>query len=91
MTPASRSENKATALDRRHFLWRTGGGFGAVALAHLMRAEGLLADQATSRAQGPRPSSMAACTTAPKPGGSCSFSCRARPVSATRSITSPRF
>ena len=31
---------------RREFLWQVGGGFGGLALAHLLRAEGLLADEA---------------------------------------------
>ena len=36
--------NDGAGLDRRDFLWRAGGGFGAVALAHLMGSESLLAD-----------------------------------------------
>jgi hypothetical protein len=36
-------------LDRRSFLWQAGGGLGGIALAHLLGAEGLLAD-ATPRA-----------------------------------------
>src|SRR5213595_1101071 len=30
-------------LDRREFLWRSGGGLGGVALAHLLGRQGLLA------------------------------------------------
>ena len=30
-------------LDRREFLWRSGGGLGGIALAHLLGSEGLLA------------------------------------------------
>src|SRR5438270_256345 len=40
-------------------------------------------------ARGRRPASTAACTTGRGPGGSCNYSCRARPASATRSTTSP--
>jgi hypothetical protein len=36
-------------IDRREFLWRSGGGLGGMALAHMMGAEGLLA------ADAPRP------------------------------------
>jgi hypothetical protein len=38
---------------RREFLWQLGGGLGGIALAHLLDAEGLLANEATSR--GPHP------------------------------------
>ncbi|CAN5908356.1 DUF1501 domain-containing protein [soil metagenome] len=31
-------------MNRRDFLWRSGGGFGGLALAHLLGSEGLLAD-----------------------------------------------
>ena len=31
------------ALDRRQFLWHTGGGLGGIALAHLLNEQGLLA------------------------------------------------
>jgi hypothetical protein len=44
-----------TGLDRRAFLWRTGGGFGALALAHLMGMESSPADDATRRSFHPRP------------------------------------
>src|SRR5205814_7312281 len=36
-------------LDRREFLWRLGGGLGGIALAHLLGAEGLLADALVPR------------------------------------------
>jgi hypothetical protein len=39
----------ASALSRREFLWRSGGGLGGIALAGLLGSEGLL------RADGPRP------------------------------------
>src|SRR5271156_3270017 len=42
-------------LDRRSFLWQAGGGFGALALAHLMGADLCLADSATGKALSPRP------------------------------------
>jgi len=47
--------DRAGSLDRRGFLWHTGGGFGAVALAHLMGSESLLADSATGKPLRPRP------------------------------------
>ncbi len=34
------------AFDRREFLWRFGGGLGGIAMAHLLGAQGLLADTA---------------------------------------------
>ena len=40
---------------RRDFLARTGGGFGALALAHLMGADSLLADLADGQPPRPRP------------------------------------
>jgi hypothetical protein len=42
-------------LNRREFLWQAGGGFGALALTHLMGMESSLADQATGRLLRPRP------------------------------------
>jgi hypothetical protein len=45
----------STELDRRHFLWRAANGFGAVALAHLMGGDALLADTSTGRSVKPRP------------------------------------
>jgi hypothetical protein len=41
--------------NRRDFLWRTGGGFGALALTHLLGMESSLADQATGQLARPRP------------------------------------
>jgi hypothetical protein len=41
--------------NRRDFLWHTGGGFGAVALAHLMGSESLLADGVTGKSLRPKP------------------------------------
>ncbi len=38
----------ATGLDRRSFLWRSGGGLGGIALAHLLGADGSLADTRTA-------------------------------------------
>lgn len=35
-----------TLLNRRSFLWRSGGGLGGIALAHLLGTEGLLAGEA---------------------------------------------
>src|SRR3954454_6455939 len=36
-------------LDRRRFLWQSGGGLGGIALAHLLGTHGLLADDAQAR------------------------------------------
>ncbi len=44
-----------TGQNRRDFLWRTGGGFGALALAHLMGMESSLADPVTGQLLRPRP------------------------------------
>jgi hypothetical protein len=41
-------------LNRREFLWRAGGGFGALALTHLMWMDSALADQATGQSLRPR-------------------------------------
>ena len=38
-------------LSRREFLWRSGGGLGGLALAHLLGSEGLLADASLSSAK----------------------------------------
>lgn len=40
-----------SAFDRREFLWRFGGGLGAIAMAQLLGAEGLLADTPKARAE----------------------------------------
>ena len=74
-------------LDRRSFLWQSGGGLGGIALAHLLGVDGLLAAGPSGGVrERPRP---AACTTRRGRSGSCSSSCRGRPASATRSTTSP--
>jgi len=36
-------------VNRRQFLWHTGGGLGGIALAHLLNQQGLLADTRTPR------------------------------------------
>ncbi len=79
----------AASLDRRGFLWRTGGGFGAVALAHLLGSESLLADSATGKPLGPKPELNGGLHHLPGPSEWCSSSCRALPASATRLTTSP--
>jgi hypothetical protein len=55
MTWAHRSNCAAIEPNRRGFLWQSGGGFGALALAHLMGAESLLADTSTGKSLTPRP------------------------------------
>jgi hypothetical protein len=44
-----------TALGRREFLWRSGGGLGGIALAHLLGADGLLAGEGEGAPARPRP------------------------------------
>jgi hypothetical protein len=44
-----------TGLNRRDFLWQAGGGFGALALMHLMGMESSLADRTTGQLLRPRP------------------------------------
>src|SRR5215469_6780369 len=44
----------ANGIDRRRFLWSTGGGLGGVALAHLLGAEDLLAGEASPSRPRPR-------------------------------------
>jgi len=41
--------SEARLADRREFLWRFGGGLGGVALAHLLGAQGLLAETTAPR------------------------------------------
>src|SRR5262245_42091355 len=41
----TRMQNKATISSRRDFLLRAGGGFGALALVHLLDQSGLYADE----------------------------------------------
>jgi hypothetical protein len=55
MTPNKRADSAADAIDRRDFLWHTGSGFGALALAHLMGADSLFADTSTGKPLKPRP------------------------------------
>jgi len=52
MTPSHRPAS--IGFDRRRFLWSAGGGFGAVALAHLMLTEATLADDKTGKPVKPR-------------------------------------
>ncbi len=56
MTRGSNPARRGTDdLDRRAFLAHTGGGFGALALAHLLGADAALADPATGKVLRPRP------------------------------------
>jgi hypothetical protein len=55
MTPVERFYSDSIGLDRRRFLWQAGGGFGALALAHLMGVDSLLADTSTGKPLQPRP------------------------------------
>src|SRR5881392_1250861 len=48
-TPVPLGECVNPPIDRREFLWRFGGGLGGIALAHLLGAEGLLADAVVPR------------------------------------------
>jgi hypothetical protein len=54
LTTTTAREFGEAGLDRRAFLWRSGGGFGALALAHLMEAESLFADGASGETLGLR-------------------------------------
>src|SRR5689334_10659407 len=49
--PVSLGAEDGRMLDRREFLWRFGGGLGGIALAHLLGAQGLLADVPHPRAE----------------------------------------
>jgi Protein of unknown function (DUF1501) len=51
----SRRQIDSVGLDRRSFLWQAGGGFGALALAHMMGSDLWAGDSATGAAQRPRP------------------------------------
>ena len=74
MTISARMPNHgAGSLDRRDFLWRAGGGFGAVVLAHLMGSESLLADVSTGKCSGLALSSTAACTSRQGEAGGAAF------------------
>ena len=55
MTRANPSRRDMLGLDRRAFLAGSGGGFGAMALAHLLGADAALADPATGKLLRPRP------------------------------------
>ena len=55
MTPVERFYSDSIGLDRRRFLWQAGGGFGALALAHLMGVDSLLADTSTGKPLQPSP------------------------------------
>ncbi len=48
-TPLALGAEDARVYDRREFLWRFGGGLGGIALAHLLGAQGLLAQNARPR------------------------------------------
>ncbi|MFI5460800.1 MAG: DUF1501 domain-containing protein [Isosphaerales bacterium] len=55
MQPAIHSQRSdAIGLDRRSFLWSAGGGFGALALAHLVLTEATLAQDNTGKPVKPR-------------------------------------
>jgi Protein of unknown function (DUF1501) len=55
MTSIPRCDSEPVRLDRREFLWQSGSGFGALALAHLMGADSLLADTSTGKSLTPLP------------------------------------
>jgi hypothetical protein len=55
MTSIPRCDSEPVRLDRREFLWQSGSGFGALALAHLMGADSLLADTSTGKSLRPLP------------------------------------
>jgi hypothetical protein len=55
MTAANPSRCDSIDLDRRGFLARAGGGFGALALAHLLGADAALADPVNGKPLKPRP------------------------------------
>jgi hypothetical protein len=42
---------REAALDRRAFLWRFGGGLGGIAMAHLIGAQGMLAEGAEAKVE----------------------------------------
>ncbi len=54
MSPSNPADAEPIALDRRGFLAHTGGGFGAIALAHLLGTEGAVGGSG-SEPQRPRP------------------------------------
>jgi hypothetical protein len=55
MTPTGLPKLESHALDRRDFLSQTGGGFGALALAHLLGTDLALAGQVAGKTTKPRP------------------------------------
>jgi Protein of unknown function (DUF1501) len=55
MTSIQRLNNETVRIDRRGFLWHAGGGFGALALTHMMGTDSLLADTSSGKALPPRP------------------------------------
>jgi hypothetical protein len=55
MMPAGLPELKTPALDRRAFFLRAGGGFGVLALTHLLSTDTALAQQASGRTPKPLP------------------------------------
>lgn len=55
MTSIQRSNDDLVGIDRRRFLSQSGGGFGTLALAHLLGADSLLADTSTGKTLEPRP------------------------------------
>ncbi len=50
-----RQPHDGIPFDRRGFLWRTGSGFGALALAHMLGSETVEADDAPKHPPAPRP------------------------------------
>ncbi len=73
-------------IDRRQFLWETGGGLGGIALASLLAGDRVLA--AGTAAQTRPRGAASCCIIRPRPNAWCSFSWRAGPAMSTRSITS---
>ena len=82
-------EPEMLSLDRRGFLAQTGGGFGALALAHLLGTDATRGDDGSSGwRERAHPEWNGGLHHRAAPRESCSSSCPARPVSATPSITS---
>jgi len=69
-------------MNRRNFLWQSGGGLGGIALAQLLGENGLLA-----QTPGPRPEFNGGLHHRARAKRVVQCSCRARPASATPSIT----
>lgn len=53
--PFSAGSSPGSAVPRREFLWRSGGGLGGIALASLLGREGLLAPRLEASVSGPLP------------------------------------